>query len=398
MKNTGIVVGIVIVVVAAIIGVAALGGFSSHPTTTTVPGATTSISSSASMTNVPVMMTDPAQVPAGTSALVFTYTSMQVYETGPSGSSSWVNAAGNGSVNLIAIQNRTQVMGYANVTANSTISQVRLNVTSVKITVNGTTYNVSVSYPTVTVPVSGSAQVSAGSGVLIDYTPTVSAAFSGNSTTFVRVPATKAVIVGNVNSSFATNIGATASLSANASASLAAITPNIQITSSSLAASGSDTTASVTVKNNGNQSVVINTVNVYGQQKVAATASASAGVSAAMASSVNGVLVGGTAGIGAFNLLSASAKIFATVGIDLQSYSMQTFSAGSSGSLILVSGSSSVQSGVTIAPGASATLTYSGTATYNNDTFTTTPKSGSHYTINVVGSSGAYATTSATAS
>ncbi len=76
---------------------------------------------------------------------------------------------------------------------------------------------------------------------------------------------------------------------------------------------------------------------------------------------------------------------------------MQTFSASSSGSLVPVSGSSSVQSGITVAPGSTATLAYSGVVTYNNGTFQTTPKSGTQYTINVVGKAGAYATTSATA-
>ncbi len=393
MKNMGIVAVIAIVVIAAIvIGVVALRGMPATPT-----NVTTSIGRTTSMDNVPVLMTDPAQVPAGTSALTFTYTSMQVYNTGPSGSA-WVNAAGNGSVNLIAIQNSTQVMGYANIAANSAISQVMFNVTSVMITVNGTTYAVPVSNPQVLVSISGNGQTNATSGVLIDYTPTVSAAFIQNSTTFVRVPAAKAAVIGGINSSFATNVGATAPLSASAQASLAAVTPNIQITSSSLAFNGNTTTVSVTVQNNGNQSVVLNTVNVYGQQNVTATPSASAGVNASLATSINIARIGGTAGIKAFGHLSTSAKVLANIGISLDSYSMQTFSAGSGGSLVLVSGSSSVQGGVTVAPGANATLAYSGTATYNNGTFQTTPKRGSQYTINVVGKGGAYATTTASAS
>lgn len=401
MVSKGVAAGIGVVVVIVVIGIIFVSmshaPYSAATTTvsynsTTYP--TTTTQSSSGSTDAPMMITDPAQVPNGTSALVFTYTAVQMQDTSPSGTS-WVNATGSGSVNLISTLNKTQVMAYANVATNSTISQVRLNITSVMITVNGTTYSVPVSKTQVTIPVSGNGQIGASSGILIDYTPTVSPAFSQNSTIFVRVPAAKAAVVNGINSSFATDVSATAPISANATASIAAVTPNVQITSASLSAQGNTTVLSVTVQNNGNQSVALNTVNVYGAQKVNATASASANVNASVASSVNAKLNGLTGSVG--SNLGVSASALATVGLNMQSYSMQTFSAGSSGSLVLVSNLSTVQSGVTVAPGSSATLTFSGTATYNSGTFQTVPKSGSQYRINVVGSTGAYASTNVTA-
>ncbi|MCL4389144.1 hypothetical protein M1397_00840 [Candidatus Marsarchaeota archaeon] len=393
-KTIGI--GIIVIIIVLIGVFVALSSI--HPSTPAPAGPTSIVTTSTPATStltstgaVPVMMTDPAQVPSGTSALVFTYTALKVYETGPSGTSV-VNATGSGSVNLISIQNKTQVLGYANLSANSTISEVGFNVTSVTITVNGTAYNVPVSSPKVAVSISGNGRVSHGSGVLIDYTPTVSAAFNNNSTTFVRVPAAKAAIVGGINVSFARSVGATASLNANASASLAAITPKINITSASVSASGNNTTISITVKNNGNQSTVINTVNVYGRQSVAATASASAGVNSSLAGSINSALAGGIHGT-----LNANIRAVAIIGAHLQAYGMQTFSVSSSGTLVLVSGSSSLQSGLTLAPGASATLTYSGTSTYNNGAIRTAPNNGTRYTINVIGSTGAQATAFVTA-
>ncbi len=383
-KTVGI--GIIVIIIVLISVFVILNGI--HPSTSS---STSVIPTSASTTPapgtaVPVMMTDPAQVPIGTSALVFTYTAVKVYTTGPLGTSV-VNGTGSGSVNLISIQNKTQVLGYANLSANSTISKVGFNVTSVTITINGTSYNVPVSNPTVYVSVSGNGKVAQGAGVLIDYTPTVSAAFNNNSATFVRVPAAKATIVGGISSSFARSVGATASISANASASLAAITPQINITSASVSVSGNNTTISITVKNNGNQSAMINTVNVYGRQSVSAAASAAAGVNSSAAGSINSALAGGIRGT-----LNANINAVATIGVHLQAYGMQTFSVSSSGTLVLVSGSSSLQSGLTLAPGASATLTYSGRPTYNNGAFRTTPTNGTRYTINVIGSTGAYAT------
>ena len=52
---------------------------------------------------------------------------------------------------------------------------------------------------------------------------------------------------------------------------------------------------------------------------------------------------------------------------------------------------------LTLAPGASATLTYSGTSTYNNGAIRTAPNNGTRYAINVIGSTGAQATAFVTA-
>ncbi len=389
MKNAGIMAGIAVIALL-VIGLAALSGISAPSTGTS----NTTSMGKGSVVRVPVMMTDPAQVPSGTSALVFTYTSMKVNSTDPSGSG-WVNAVGSGSVNLMAIQDSAQVMGYANLEAGSAIRQVMFNVTSVNITINGTTYSVPVSKPQVLVSISGNESINAASGVLIDYTPTVSAAFSQNSTVFIRVPAIKAAVVSGVNIQSAASIGATTALSAGAKAALADITPDVRIVSSSIAASGNTTTVSIVVQNSGNQSVVLNTVNVYGQQTVAAQSSARA--NASLSGSVNAALTGGLSGR-AYGNLSVAAKVLAGIGLRLQSYGMQTFSVGSGGALVLVSGSSSVQGGMTVGPGATVTITYSGTATYNDGAFRTTPKAGATYRINVVGKEGAYATASATAS
>ena len=404
MANNNAIVGVILVILIIIVAAALLLSSTAPPSSvTTAPPATTSAyatttaTSSQSKTNAPVMITDPAQVPAGTSALVFTYSNVQLNVSTPSGPT-WVNATGSGSVNLVAIRNMSQVMAYANIAANSTVSQVRLLVNSVKITVNGTTSNVTVSNPQLTLTLTGATKVNATSGVLIDYTPTVSPSFSGNSTDYVRVPAGKAIVTGGVNATYATNVGAVASLTGNAKASLAATTPSLTITSATVGTTSSgNTTVSVTVRNNANQNVTLNNLIVYGQQKVSAQANASAGVSASFAASVSGVL-GGTLGLGVLGTLTANEKAFIGVGVNIQSYAMENFALGSSGSMTVINSLASAQtSGTTIAPGGTATLTFSGQASYNSGTYVVTPKSGSVYNIVVSGKSGASATGSATA-
>lgn len=388
MQKAPLAVGAIVII--GIIIIAAVFVLTRQPHLTSTTTVTIAQSSSGNV-HAPVMITDPAQVASGTSALVFTYSNLQVNDTTASGST-WVNASGSGSVDLIAIQNMTQVLGYASVPANSTIRAFRLNITKVTITVNGTAYQVPISSIQVTIQVSGSQRVGAGSGILVDYTPTVSPAFSNNATVFIRVPAAKAAVVSGINSTFATDIGATAPISARALAAIAAVTPSVNITSASLAATGNSTLLTLVVKNNGNQSTVINTVNVFGAQRARAIASARAGVNASLATNVNAALSGGPIGRSRVQLgLGANALV--GVGRALGGYGMQTFSIGQSGSLVLVSNLSDVQSGITLAPGASATLTYNSTATYNNGTFMTLPVAGAAYRVTLVGATGAFAST-----
>ncbi|MDE1873883.1 MAG: hypothetical protein KGI04_02065 [Candidatus Micrarchaeota archaeon] len=388
MANGKLILGAVIVLILVVAGAALLLG------TGPSPGSTTTASYNGSTFNEPVMITDPAQVPAGTSALVFTYSNVQLNETGPSGSQ-WVNATGSGSVNLIAIMNKTQVMGYANVAANTSITQVRMYVNTVQITVNGTVYSVPVAYRQLTLSISGNANAAAGSGVLIDYAPTVSPAFNSNSTAFVRVPSGRAVVTGNVNASASTNVGAVFPITATARASLAVVTPSLVISNATVSTSGNTTSISVTVKNNGNQSVTLSNLVVYGAQNVSTTASLSASMGAGMAAMVSQSILAGRAVAG---LVNSNAQALVSVGINVHAFAMQNFAANSSGSLVLVSNYSASQTGgYSLAAGSSVTLSYSGVAQYNSGMFMTTPTSGSEYRMYVGSNAGASAVTNVVA-
>ncbi|MDE1833626.1 MAG: hypothetical protein KGH58_04375 [Candidatus Micrarchaeota archaeon] len=387
-KNNLVVAGsIVAVIIIIALAVAVLGGRAPVNNATTAP--TTVQQGTYAKASIPVMITDPAQVPAGTSALVFGYSNVQLNVTNATGSA-WVNATGSGSVDLIAIQNSAQVMAYANVAANSSVSGLKLLVNWVNITVNGTTYDVPVSNPQLTMSITGGTAAGQAAGVLIDYTPTVSPAFSQNATVFVRVPAGKAVVTGGVNSSFSTSIGATRPLWAEASASIAAVTPRINITSATLEAVGNSTYFSVTIRNNANRSVTLNNIVLYGRQNV--TASPGAGVNSSVAMGINNLLYGRASEV-------VNARALVEVAVNIRTYGMQNFAINSNGTMVQVTSLASAQtSGITIAPGANATLMYNSTASYNSGTFQTTPTPGSQYRIAVSGRAGVSAGTMVTAS
>ncbi|HVC57962.1 MAG TPA: hypothetical protein VND15_00625 [Candidatus Acidoferrales bacterium] len=379
--NKGL-VGAAIVIVIVIAAAAVFLGSGAKQN----PGMTTSITQTVSHTSstfaAPVMITDPAQVPAGTTALIFAYSNVQVNATGASGSQ-WINATGSGSVNLISIMNSTQVMGYANLTANTSITQVRMLVNLVNITINGTTYGVPVTNPQLTLSISGDASASKGFGVLIDYAPTVSPYFVANTTVFNRVPAGKAVVTGGISASAATNVGLVSPISASARASLAAVSPTISIASAQLSSSGNTTQLSVTVKNEGNQSTSIKNVVVYGSQTVGLSSSA-----------------GGTLGLnGTALILHPNATLSTFIKFNIGSFAMQNFAANANGNLTFVRNVASAQtSGVALGADSNATLTYGGVASYNFKTFQTTPTSGAQYRVVVVTTTGESASTTVTAS
>jgi hypothetical protein len=392
-SGTMIVVAAVIVIVIIVAAFLLMGSGSVKvpgASNTTSTGTTNTSSSSGQSGQVPIAMTDPAQVPAGTQALVVTYSSVQADETGPSGSG-WVSAAGSGSINLTSASSGSgQVIGHVSAATGAAISAVRLAVTSAYITVNGTTYNVTVPQQTLSAQVNGSTSVSSGSAVIVDVSPTLAAVYSQNTTAFVMAPTTKAVVASNTGAS--AQAGSRFSLNSNVQASLTAATPNIKITSASISASGNSTVLSITVNDNSNGGVVLNNVVVNGA--VNATASSSAGANASVTGSINGIL-GGTTGTAGIN---ASIIAALRVGFNLKAFQQTTFVASGS-SLVQVTGAGSVSgsSGATVGSASSTTLSFNGETTYDSGVYHTTIVPGSSYTIVVTGQNGATASTVVTA-
>lgn len=399
--------GAVLVIVIAVIGIALYAGGSfgkpsnanqySSSTTVGASGSTvyTTVSQSSgsqsSSSRTPVAVTDPAQVPAGTQAMVVSYSSVQVQN----GNGAWVNAQGSGSVNLVSTVNGTgQVIAYANITSNTTIKAVQFAVNSAKITVNGTTYSVTAP-STITAQVSGSGSLKSNATILVDVSPVVVATYNQNTTTFVMSSSSKAVIASNTGMSTSANVGASVSLNAAAAASLSSATPSITITSAALASTSSNaSTISVVVKNTGNTTVNLNGVVVYGKQNV--RAQTAGGANATLASSLNTNLAGNSGYLGISSNINAAYGVAA----NLETFQSTGFSVSGSQGLLAVVNASNAQSSsyVSLAPGQSVTLSYSGTVSYNSGMFTAAPSSGSQYKVVVTGSGGATATSMVTAS
>lgn len=111
-----------------------------------------------------IQLTDPPQVPAGTSSLNMTYSSLSLLVGEPTGSGNQmttetltvVPAGGTATLDLLRLQNVSQTIGSAELPDGSTLYSVTFTVTEVKIDVSGTISSVSLATGnTFTVTLSG---------------------------------------------------------------------------------------------------------------------------------------------------------------------------------------------------------------------------------------------------
>ena len=209
-----------------------------------------------------ISLTDPPNVPNGTTSLMISYSAVQAHVVNAS-SSGWVNVQGSGSVDLLSLLNVSQVIANSGIAANSTINMVRFKVNSANITINGVTSNVSVPSSMITANVSNSGNST--SHVLVDLSPSIVTIYTNSSTVFVMVPSVKAVAF--TGSQGYVQIGARSQLTASEKADIKSQS-NISITNEAVVSAGNSSTVSVTVKNNGNQSITIKHVMVKGSMQV----------------------------------------------------------------------------------------------------------------------------------
>jgi hypothetical protein len=273
-KAVSYIIGIIVILAIIYIAIGLVTPKPSIAPTTVAP----SLSSNGT---VALMLTDPAQVPAGTTALNVTFSGARIHETGATNSSGFVNINASGTIDLLSLLNVAQTLGIVSLNKTKSYDSIILNVSSSTITINGTTYNVTLPSNKLNVHV-GNVNSTSGA-VLVDLSPTIVQIISTNQTTFVMVPSVKAVVVGsnNVNST-AIRVGARARLNADMHSKLSLATPNITITNASLSVTANHTSFSVTVKNSGNSTAYVNHILLFGIMGMNLSAGANADVHAAV--------------------------------------------------------------------------------------------------------------------
>jgi hypothetical protein len=220
-----------------------------------------------------VMLTDPPNVPEGTTQLNLTYSDISIHVTYPNQTAIWLPIQASGTVNLLSLVNMSQTLASTTVPANSEIDKIQFNIVNVTTAVKGTEYNVTALSSTITMTIENSLVNQSLSGVLIDFNPTL-VQIQGTDVKgeaidyFVLVPSATAHIVDNVQKE-QSQIGTVVELDQQQKTQLDAgsneLLHNVIITSASLSVNGNTTNLEVSIKNEGNRAYDINGLILYGE-------------------------------------------------------------------------------------------------------------------------------------
>ncbi|MCL4390705.1 helix-turn-helix domain-containing protein [Candidatus Marsarchaeota archaeon] len=145
------------------------------------------INQSSSLLNIPVSITDPPHVPAGTQALYINYSSFAVLVNN-SGSQQWMPINSSGRINLMSIINVSDIVATLRVSPQDSISAVKFNISSASITIENVTYPVEIANGAVDAYIGTHTRLNSSSTLLVDLSPTVIPIYANGSYRFVLLP------------------------------------------------------------------------------------------------------------------------------------------------------------------------------------------------------------------
>ncbi len=145
-----------------------------------------------------VMLTDPPTVPTGVTALYINYNNVQVHIADAGNNSGWTTLSGSGQLNLMSMVDVSQTIASSNINS-GIFNAIRFNITSASVTYNGVNYSADLVYQehVLAIPVKGGIQVTAAktSAALIDLTPTVLLLGTPQNPTFALIPSARGYVV-----------------------------------------------------------------------------------------------------------------------------------------------------------------------------------------------------------
>lgn len=224
------------------------------------------------ISNVFVSLTDPANVPSGTTSLNITYNSLYVHIIKVNSSSSWINLNASGSLDLLTLSNVSQILGSFAAPNGTAINMLKFNISSSSIELNGTAYPVTVPSNQVIINIPPSeSKVNGTVNLLTDFSPTVIPILTANSTIFILVPSARAVVVPGFHK---VSIGAKENISISQRAEIERTRPNLTASGVSLSETNGTTSFSITITDNSNESVLLQHILLFGPENVTASISA----------------------------------------------------------------------------------------------------------------------------
>jgi DNA-binding transcriptional ArsR family regulator len=220
------------------------------------------------MANIPLMLTDPPNVPNGTSSLYIRYSSLSV-QTSENNSIQWINSNTSGNINLMSLINTSKIIGNIKLEKNSTVNILRFNITSANITINNVTYPVILPNNQLIAHLTSENKIiNSSSGILIDLSPSIITIYKNNSSIFEMIPSMKAITIGNpfkfskagneINNSFI--------LRQSDIAILKNIKSQLNATNIKIFPENNSLYFTITLKNNGNSTILLNNIYLIGNE------------------------------------------------------------------------------------------------------------------------------------
>jgi hypothetical protein len=220
-----------------------------------------------------VMLTDPPTVPAGTTVLNLTYSDVSLHVVYANGTSDWFPTNATGTVNLFSLVNVSQTIASTIVPTGSKVDKIQFTIAGVEAEVNGTLYAVTALSNTLVISVANSQVNETLSGVLVDFNPTLvqiqASDSDGNLVDYyVLVPSATATVVTSLSKA-QIKVGTIVELRQNDRERLVRVvqgfSKNVTIVSASLSVNGNATSLSVTLMNEGDVTFRIFGLTLHGE-------------------------------------------------------------------------------------------------------------------------------------
>jgi len=226
-------------------------------------------------TSFVIMLTDPPNVPKGTTVLEVIYSNIQLHNIASDGTANWVAAQESGKVDLLSLVNITQTIASLNLPTGSTVDKLQFTISSARATINGVGYPVTILTDQLILSLRGTKLNGTTTGALIDLRPTLVRIKASDSngekaSYYVLVPSATAIVRPNVNED-QKQTGAKSHLDDDENEDLneeyERARHHIAITDATLSVSGDETNLTVTLENTGSETARFNGLKVQGDFK-----------------------------------------------------------------------------------------------------------------------------------
>jgi hypothetical protein len=227
-------------------------------------------------TNFAVMLTDPPNVPRGTTQLNVTYSDIQVHVIYSDGSSNWLAAQESDEINLLSLLNVTETIANLSLPTGSTVDKLQFTISNCEAKINGVVHSVTILTDKLVVSIRARKLNGTNTGAIIDLRPTLVQINARDEageivSYYVLVPSATAIVKSNVAAN-KMHVGARHQLGHDDNDELEEefrnFSKHLEITSATLTVTGNKTLLTVVIKNTGTTNATLSGLTLHGDFEV----------------------------------------------------------------------------------------------------------------------------------